>query len=175
MNDDQLSKISENIWDLHHLCQSLWKVRNFIYIYLSHLMLSTHPCLKRCRCSKTHPLHQQDILQDMKTGYSKAKKMIYILIIATKRLQPYFQAHLVVVLINQPLKSILRRLNTSGCLVTWIIKHKEFYIDYRPWSAMKAGLYCWMYNIGGRASYQQSQRKHKRWLVDVTYGLGFKF
>ena len=50
----------------------------------------------------------------------------------------YFQEHLIVVLIDQPLKQILLRPNTSGRLFKWSIKLSEFHIDNRPRMAIKA-------------------------------------
>ena len=47
------------------------------------------------------------VLQDIETRYSKVKKLVYVLITSCRRLCPYFQAHPIVVLIDQPLRQIL--------------------------------------------------------------------
>lgn len=52
-------------------------------------------------------------------------------------LRPYFQAHSVVVLTNQPLKTILQCLDILGRMVKWAIKLSEFNISYQPRLAMK--------------------------------------
>ena len=53
-------------------------------------------------------------------------------------LRPYFQAHPIAVLTDQPLKAVLSRPDTSRCLAKWALKLSEFDITYRPRSAMKA-------------------------------------
>ena len=47
------------------------------------------------------------ILWDSEIRYLKVEKMIYMIITSAWRLQPYFQAHSMVVLTHQPLKFIL--------------------------------------------------------------------
>ena len=42
------------------------------------------------------------------------------------RLKPYFQVHTMTVLTDQPLRSILQRVNTSGQIAKWIIEFSEF-------------------------------------------------
>ena len=46
------------------------------------------------------------ILHEVKIRYPKMQKLIYSIIVAAKRLRPYFQAHPIVVLTDQPLKAI---------------------------------------------------------------------
>lgn len=47
------------------------------------------------------------VLHDIETRYSKSKKIVYALIISMQHVRPYFQAHLIVVLI-EPLRDILQ-------------------------------------------------------------------
>ncbi|RVW67275.1 hypothetical protein CK203_064324 [Vitis vinifera] len=48
--------------------------------------------------------------------------------IAAKKLCPYFQAHQITVLTNQPLWVTLHKLNLSSRMVNWAIKLSEYYI-----------------------------------------------
>ena len=64
--------------------------------------------------------------------------MIFTLTVSAQRLRPYFQAHAIVVLTNQPLRAILHRPDTSGRLAKWAMKLSEFDIQYRPRPALKA-------------------------------------
>ena len=54
-----------------------------------------------------------------------------------RRLRPYFQAHIVAILIDQPLESILQRVDTSDRIAKWTIKLSEFDIHYRPQTTVK--------------------------------------
>ncbi|KAA3484524.1 protein SRG1 [Gossypium australe] len=54
------------------------------------------------------------VLQDGEKRYSKTKKLFFSLIVAARKLRPYFQVHLVTVMTNQPIKDILSKVDTSG-------------------------------------------------------------
>ncbi|CAL9017964.1 unnamed protein product [Prunus brigantina] len=47
-------------------------------------------------------------------------------------LRPYFQAHSINVLTNQPLRQVLQKPETSGRLIKWAIELGEFDISYQP-------------------------------------------
>ncbi|XP_077219631.1 uncharacterized protein LOC143853785 [Tasmannia lanceolata] len=57
---------------------------------------------------------------------------------AARKLRPYFQAHTIKVLIDQPLRQVLHRPNISGRLVKWAMELSEFDIQYVPRPAIKA-------------------------------------
>lgn len=53
-------------------------------------------------------------LLDAETRYSNMKKLVYALILASRKLRPYLQAHKVVVRTAYPLRQILHKPKTSG-------------------------------------------------------------
>ncbi|XP_077219690.1 uncharacterized protein LOC143853872 [Tasmannia lanceolata] len=57
---------------------------------------------------------------------------------AAKKLRPYFQAHTIKVMTDQPLRQVLHRPDTSGRLVKWAVELSEFDIQYLPMPAIKA-------------------------------------
>ncbi|XP_077240348.1 uncharacterized protein LOC143881245 [Tasmannia lanceolata] len=57
---------------------------------------------------------------------------------AARKLRPYFQAHTIKVLTNQPLRQVLHKPDTSGRLVKWAVELSEFDIRYMPRPAIKA-------------------------------------
>ena len=57
--------------------------------------------------------------------------------IVTRKLRLYFQAHLIAVFTNQPLKQILQWPNTSRRL-KWSIELSKFHINYQLRMAIKA-------------------------------------
>lgn len=54
-----------------------------------------------------------------------------------QKLCPYFEAHQVTMLTNQPLKSILHKPDLSGRILKWTIEPSEYGIKYQPKLAMK--------------------------------------
>ncbi|KAK2997699.1 hypothetical protein RJ639_026010, partial [Escallonia herrerae] len=72
-----------------------------------------------------------------RTEISKYGKLAFALLIATRKLRPYFQSHTIIVLTDKPLSRILHRPDLSGCLVPWSIELGEFDIRYQPRPSVK--------------------------------------
>ena len=79
----------------------------------------------------------RQVLRDAETRYTKLEKLTYALLIAARRLRPYFQGHTIILLTDQPIKMVLHRADASGRMAKWAIELTEFDIDYRPRSAIK--------------------------------------
>ena len=56
------------------------------------------------------------ILLDAKTRYSLIEKTTYAVVVATRKLKPYFDAHQIIVLIDLPLEKSLDKIERSGRL-----------------------------------------------------------
>ncbi|RVW95941.1 hypothetical protein CK203_027601 [Vitis vinifera] len=59
---------------------------------------------------------------------------------ATQKLRPYFQAHPIVMLTNQPLRSILHKPNLLGRMLKWAIELSEggwwtLHVDEASWTS----------------------------------------
>lgn len=78
------------------------------------------------------------VLRGAETRYSLAEQLVLALIVAVRKLRPYFQSHTVQVLTDQPVKQILHRPETSGRMLKWAIELSEFDIEFRPRTAIKA-------------------------------------
>ena len=76
-------------------------------------------------------------LIDAKSRYQTAEKMALALVVAVRKLRPYFQSHPIVVLTNFPLQVILAKPDLSGRLIKWAVELGEFDISYHPRIAIK--------------------------------------
>ena len=65
------------------------------------------------------------------------EKLALALITAARKLKPYFQAHIIMVLMDQPLKKAMSSLEAAGRMALWAIELSEFDVWYRPRTAMK--------------------------------------
>ncbi|XP_052204113.1 uncharacterized protein LOC127809393 [Diospyros lotus] len=70
--------------------------------------------------------------------YTPTEKLAYALVIFAQKLRPYFEAHHVIVLSNQPLRHVLGKSDLSGRMLKWAVELSAFDIDYRPRPAIKA-------------------------------------
>ena len=66
------------------------------------------------------------------------EKWALALITAARKVRPYFQAHPIVVMTDQPLRQMLQKPYASGRLVKWSVELSEFDLSYRPQGAIKA-------------------------------------
>ncbi|CAL2265115.1 unnamed protein product [Prunus armeniaca] len=76
-------------------------------------------------------------LQSAELRYPPLEQLALALVISTRRLRPYFQAHEITVLTNQPLRQVLQNPETSGRLIKWAIELGEFDIQFKPRPAEK--------------------------------------
>uniref|UniRef100_A0A2N9IKM3 Uncharacterized protein n=1 Tax=Fagus sylvatica TaxID=28930 RepID=A0A2N9IKM3_FAGSY len=77
-------------------------------------------------------------LKGAEERYSNMEKLAFALLIASRKLRPYFQAHSIVVLTDYPLRKAMNKPDAAGRLIQWSIEMSEFDIDYRPRTAIKA-------------------------------------
>ena len=65
------------------------------------------------------------------------EKLAFALLIATRKLKPYFQAHTIVVLSDKPLRKAMSNPKAAGRMALWAVKLSEFNIQYHPRMAVK--------------------------------------
>ena len=65
------------------------------------------------------------------------EKLAYSLILAARKLRPYFQSHKILVKMTFPLRQVLHRPEMSGRMLKWAVELGQFDIDYKPRTAIK--------------------------------------
>lgn len=70
--------------------------------------------------------------------YPLIEKMAYAVLVVTRKLRPYFDAHSIEVLTNLPLEKEIHKLDTSGRLLRWEIELSEFDLKFRPRVTIKS-------------------------------------
>ena len=76
-------------------------------------------------------------LRGAEERYPPMEKLAFALVIAARKLKPYFQAYTVNILTDKPLRRAMSNLEAAGQLALWAIKLSEFDIWYRPHTAIK--------------------------------------
>jgi hypothetical protein len=67
-----------------------------------------------------------EVLHEAKTRYLKMHKLLYAVLVASRKLHHYFQAHRVVVVTSFPLRAILHNSNATGNITKWAAELAEF-------------------------------------------------
>ena len=77
------------------------------------------------------------LLHDAEVRYLPLEKAILAIVHATQKLPHYFQAHMVVILTQLPLRSVLRSVNYTGRIAMWSTLLGAFDIKYMPQTSVK--------------------------------------
>ena len=74
---------------------------------------------------------------DAETRYPELEKLPLALMVASRKLRPYFHAHSIKVLTNYPLRQVLQKPKASGRLLKWAIELGKFKVNFLSRTAIK--------------------------------------
>ncbi|KAK1605380.1 hypothetical protein QYE76_029053 [Lolium multiflorum] len=70
------------------------------------------------------------VLRDAREWYTQQQKLLYTLLIASQKLQPYLQAHPIRVVTKHLLETVLRNPNATGRVAEWTIELQPFELTF---------------------------------------------
>nr|CAN82409.1 hypothetical protein VITISV_023301 [Vitis vinifera] len=141
-----------------------------LYMYLAVSEWAISAILFRCPSPKEQkPIYYVSrALADVETRYSKMELTALALRSAAQRLRPYFQAHPVIVLTDQPLRNILHKPDLTGRMLQWAIELSEFGIEFQPRLAMKGQVMAdFVLEYSRRPSQHDESVKKEWWTLRV--------
>ena len=62
--------------------------------------------------------------------YPQIEKLAFALITTSRKLRHYFQAHVINIMTDHPLKKAMNKLEVAGRLIQWAVELSEFDIKY---------------------------------------------
>jgi hypothetical protein len=71
-----------------------------------------------------------EVLHEAKARYLETHKLLYAVLVASRKLRHYFQAHRVVVVTSFPLRAIFHNSNATGNIAKWAAELAEFQLDF---------------------------------------------
>ena len=136
-----------------------------LYMYLAVSEWAISAVLFRCPSPKEQkPIYYVSrALADVETRYSKMELTALALLSAVQKLRPYFQAHPVVVLTNQPLRNILHKPDLTRRMLQWAIELSEFEIEFQPRLSMKGQVMANFVLEYSRRPNQHQESNEKEW------------
>nr|CAN72897.1 hypothetical protein VITISV_003776 [Vitis vinifera] len=136
-----------------------------LYMYLAVSEWAISVVLFRCPSPKEQkPIYYVSrALADVETRYSKMELTSLALRSAAQKLRPYFQAHSVIVLTDQPLRNILHKPDLTGRMLQWAIELSEFGIEFQPRLSMKGQVMADFVLEYSRRPGQHDESSKKEW------------
>jgi ribonuclease HI len=90
-----------------------------------------------------HPMYYiSEFLHDAKTRYVEVHKLLYAILIASRKLHHYFQAHKILVVTSYPLRAMLHNPNATGNIAKWVVELAEFELDFITHHAIKSQVFA---------------------------------
>ncbi|KAJ8478335.1 hypothetical protein OPV22_022062 [Ensete ventricosum] len=77
------------------------------------------------------------VLAGPELRYAPIERIALALILASRKLRPYFQTHPIKVITDKPLRQILSKFDVAGRMLKWSVELGEFDIEYEPRKAIK--------------------------------------
>ena len=96
------------------------------------------------------------------------EKLAFTLVTASRKLRHYFQAHVINVLIDHPLKKAMNKLEAARWLIQWAIELSEFEVKYQPRNAIKAQVLAdFIAEFTPNQGEQDGVDEAQQWVVNV--------
>ena len=141
--------------------------REELYLYIAVSQVAVSAALVRDEGGSQRPVYFiSRAFRGAKERYPRMEKLAFALVTAAWKLKPYFQAHTIIVLTDQPLKKAMSSPEAAGRMALWAIELSEFDVQYHPRTAVKGQIVADFI-----AEYTQSRDKgaegHRLWSIHM--------
>ena len=108
-----------------------------LYITSPTHVVSTTLVVKRDESGHIYKVQQpvyfiSEVLGESNVHYPQVQKLLYAILITSRKLRHYFQAHKIKVASSYPLGDILHNRDANGRVVKWSVELGAFTIEFMP-------------------------------------------
>jgi hypothetical protein len=117
-----------------------------LYVFVTHTVVSGALVIEKeaaqgagAAAKHQHPVYFiLEILVGSKKYYSEIKKICYAVVMCSRKLRHYFEAHTIRVLMNQPLHGIFGNKDGSRHIRKWVTELSEYIINFERRNTIKS-------------------------------------
>jgi hypothetical protein len=115
-----------------------------------------------------------EVLSLSKKKYTELEKVLYVMLMASRKLRHYFQAYHIIVPSSQPLKDIMRNREATGRIGKWVVELNEFTIDYVHRSSIQSQALAYFiadWTLGAQG--EEATKDAEAWTIfcDSSWGI----
>jgi hypothetical protein len=79
-----------------------------------------------------------EVLSESNVRYPIIQKLLYGILITSRKLSHYFNTYNILVVSDFPLVDILHNRDATGCISKWVVELGALTLDLKPWTAIKS-------------------------------------
>jgi hypothetical protein len=115
----------------------------YLYVAATTQVVSTVIVVERTEEGHTLPVQRpvyyiSEVLFETKARYPQIQKLLYVMVLARRKLHHYFEAHPVTVVSSFPLGEIIRNPNAAGRITNWSVELMGETLTYVPRKVIKS-------------------------------------
>ena len=119
--EEALAKLKEYLMRPPLLSPSVMGEKLFLYLAVSNTAISSALIKEEGNVQKP-VYYTSKAFQGVEASYPRMEKIAFTLLVASRKLHPYFQAHLIVIMTNQPIRKMMNKIDAAGQLIQWVIE-----------------------------------------------------
>ncbi len=114
-----------------------------LYLAATTHVVSTAIIVERQEDGHAYPVQRpvyfvSEVLSESKARYQPVQKLLYAVLITSRKLRHYFQEYSISVVTDYPLGDILRNQDATGRISKWAVELGALTIDFKPRTAIKS-------------------------------------
>jgi hypothetical protein len=113
------------------------KEQLLLYLTATSHVVSTAIVVERQEDGHAYPVQRpvyfvSEVLPESKERYQPVQKLLYAVLITSRKLRHYFQEYSISVITDYPLGDILRKKDATGRISKWVVELSTLNIDFKP-------------------------------------------